>query len=449
MATRGGNRAAAKPPKREPAQVADSKLVAERGELEVTALVAMAAPYNPRKIDADEMAALRRSIHFFGFVEPLVVNRRFDRIVGGHQRLQAAREEGYTRLPVMFVDLDEPSEKQLNLALNRISGEWDDDKLRALLADLSAAGADLKLTGFGDEELAELLRKAATSGNTDADDAPPLAEKALTVAGDLWELGAHRLICGDARQPQTLALLMAGHQVDLVLTDPPYNVAYEGTASKKRRGIANDSMSPQQFYSFLHEAFAAVRTVAKDGAGIYVFHAHMESSNFHLAIGNAGWRLAQCCVWVKHALQFGRQDYHWQHEPVLYGWNPSGSHRWYADRKQTTVWNFDKPSRSDLHPTMKPVAMLEYILGNSSRGGDVVLDAFGGSGSTLIACEKLSRMARLVELDPLYCDVIVRRWQDFSGKVAVHAGTGETFAERQRAVAPDAELHGVAAQMNG
>lgn len=406
----------------------------------VAELLALAAPYNPRTITDHDFEALRRSLRFFGAVEPVVANRRTHRLVGGHQRLRAAEAEGWVVMPVHWVDLDEPSEKQLNLSLNRISGDWDEDKLVALLRDLQASGADLDLTGFDEDELAKLLAPEPREGLTEDDDAPDVAPTAVSVLGDVWVLGEHRLVCGDACSDEVLARLMAGYRADLVVTDPPYNVAYEGKTAKRLR-IANDQQSEAAFRAFLEAAMRGLYAQAKDGAALYVFHADTEGEAFRAALGAAGWKLSQCCVWAKQTMVMGRQDYHWQHEPVLYGWKPTAAHRWYSDRKQTTLWHFDRPSRSEAHPTMKPVAMLEYLLGNSSRGGDLVLDSFGGSGSTLIACEKLGRAARLVELDPLYCDVIVRRWQDFSGAEA-RLESGETFAERAALTASPADSGG-------
>jgi len=388
----------------------------EYGTLSRAKLLTMRADYNPRTITPQQKEALGRSLGVFGFVQPIIVNRRFERIVGGHQRVEVAPDGD---LPVVWVDLDEAGERQLNLALNRIHGEWDDLKLRALLVDLDTRGADLTLTGFTEDELRALLT-VETVGLTEPDDAPALGESSENAQGVLWEMGRHVLVCGDSTDVAVLEKLMDGYRADLVLTDPPYNVAYNGGG--KRREIANDDQTDGDFAAFLARAFHAALSVSKDGAGAYVFHADTEGANFRRTFVESGWRLAQCCVWVKSSLVLGRSDYHWQHEPCLYGWNQDGAHRWYGDRKQTTVWHFDRPQKSDLHPTMKPVALLEYLLGNSSRGGDVVLDPFGGSGSTLIACEKAGRAARLVELDPKYCDVIVKRWEEFTGQQAVRHG---------------------------
>jgi DNA modification methylase len=386
----------------------------EYGTLPRSELLQMSADYNPRQISADALAALERSLGTFGFVQPVIVNRRSGKIVGGHQRVQAAPDGD---LPVVWVDLDAHGERQLNLALNKISGDWDDQKLRALLTDLSVEGADLSLTGFSDEELRALLA-VQTEGLTDPDEAPAVGESTDTALGVWWELGSHRLVCGDSTDVTALEKLMDGYRADLVLTDPPYGVSYEG-GSKPREAIGNDEKEDDALREFLAAAFFPMRACAKGGAGIYVFHAGLRTAPTQLALALAGWRVSQLCVWVKGNASFTRSDYHWAHEMCAYGWNPDGAHRWYGDRKQTTVWSFDRPMKSDLHPTMKPVALLEYLLGNSSRGGDVVLDPFGGSGSTLIACEKTGRACRMVELDPRYCDVIVKRWEDFTGGKAV------------------------------
>jgi DNA modification methylase len=376
-------------------------------------LLEMSADYNPRTIGSAELAALERSLATFGFVQPVIVNRRSGKIVGGHQRVKAAPDGP---LPVVYVDLDEHGERQLNLALNKISGAWDDAKLRALLGDLSAEGADLSLTGFSEDELRALLAKS-TEGLTDPDEAPAVGESTDTAAGVWWELGAHRLVCGDSTDVAVLEKLMDGYRADLVLTDPPYGVGYSGTATKERAEIANDGTDPS---TTLRAAFHGARVVSKPGSAFYAFYADRASRVELDAALDAGWRVAQICIWAKHHFVLSRAgDYHVQHEPCLYGWNPDASHRWYGDRKQSTLWQFDRPMKSDLHPTMKPIALLEYLLGNSSRGGDLVLDPFGGSGSTLIACEKTGRACRMVELDPRYCDVIVKRWQDFTGQQAV------------------------------
>lgn len=265
------------------------------------------------------------------------------------------------------------------------------------------------------------LEVAPAEGLTDDDAVPETPEAPQTRLGDRYQLGAHRLLCGDSTCIDDVEKLMDGDQADLVVTDPPYNVAYEGK-TKDALTIANDRLADGDFYQFLLAAYTAMFAVTKDGAGIYIFHADTEGLNFRKAMMAAGFKLAQCCVWVKQTMVLGRQDYHWQHEPILYGWKPTAGHHWYADRKQTTVWPFDRPARSEAHPTMKPVDLIAYPIQNSSQAGDIVFDPFGGSGSTLIACEKTGRKARLMEIDPKYCDVIVKRWEEFTGKKAERIG---------------------------
>jgi len=385
-------------------------------------------PYvrNPRRNDAaiDKVAA---SIKEFGFRQPIVTDCEMVIIVG-HTRLMAARKLGLTKVPVHVANgLTSAQVKAYRLADNRVheEAEWNDDLLAIELADLQGAGFDLSLTGFDDDELASLLAEG-NEGLTDPDEAPPVEEVAVSQSGDLWLLGKHRLLCGDSTKPADLDRVMDGNKADLIITDPPYNVDYEGK-TKDALTIQNDSKTDKQFFEFLLAAYKAMLGVVKNGAGIYVFHADLEAVNFRRAFRESGWKLSQCCVWVKQTIVMGRSDYHWQHEPVLYGWKPTAGHRWYSDRKQSTVWRFDRPTRSLEHPTMKPIELLEYPMKNSSRGGDVILDPFGGSGSTLIACEKNGRMARTIELDPLYCDVIIRRWQNFTGKEAKRED-GKSFA---------------------
>ena len=299
---------------------------------------------------------------------------------------------------------------------------WDFELLGPELMDLQNLGfGNLELTGFDEKEIADFLAGAASPGQeglTPDDEVPALREAAVAQPGELWRLGDHRLLCGDAMILADVKRVLSGARADLVIIDPPYNVDYEG-ATKEKLKIKNDRMADSLFFSFLLKAYENLAGVTKEGAGIYVFHADTEGVNFRRALVEAGWKLAQCCVWVKQTLVMGRQDYHWQHEPILYGWKPGASHRWFTDRKQTTVWNFDKPARSTEHPTMKPVDLIAYQILNSSRNGDVVLDTFGGAGSTLIACAKHGREARLLEIDPKYCDVIIRRWQEWSGEKAL------------------------------
>lgn len=383
---------------------------------------------NSRTHSGAQVAQIAASIREFGWTNPVLVDGD-NGIIAGHGRVLAARKLGLTEVPCIEIrDMTEAQKRAYVIADNKLAENagWDEELLALELGELKADGFDLDLIGFDVEDLGKLLEPDAMTGLTDDDDAPEVAEVAISRPGDVWVLGSHRLMCGDSTSVADVERLMDGYKADLIVTDPPYNVAYEGGTAEKLT-IQNDSMSGEAFFQFLLAAYGAMFAVAKDGAGLYVFHADSEGVNFRKAMTDAGFKLAQCCVWVKQSLVLGRQDYHWQHEPVLYGWKPTGAHRWYSDRKQSTVWNFDRPARNDVHPTMKPVALIEYPLCNSSRGGDVVLDLFGGSGSTLIACEKHSRSARLMELDPKYCDVIIRRWQEFTGKAATLAETDQAF----------------------
>lgn len=388
-------------------------------------------PYcrNSRTHSDAQVAQIAASIKEFGWTNPVLVDGD-NGIIAGHGRILAARKLGLIEVPCIELShMTETQKRAYVIADNRLAENagWDNELLALELGDLKAEGFDLDMLGFDIEELGALLEPDAKDGLTDEDSAPELGDTPISQAGDVWLCGDHRVMCGDSTSTADVERLMAGYKADLIITDPPYNVAYEGGTEKKLT-IKNDSMSAESFYQFLLAAYTAMFLVAKDGAGLYVFHADSEGMNFRKAMVEAGFKLAQCCVWVKQQFVMGRQDYHWQHEPVLYGWKATAAHRWYTDRKQSTVWNFDRPQRNDVHPTMKPIALIEYPLLNSSRGGDVVLDLFGGSGSTLIACEKHSRSSRLMELDGKYCDVIVKRWQEFTGGDATLEGTQQTFA---------------------
>ena len=391
-------------------------------------------PYarNPRVNEGavDKVAA---SLREFGWKQPVVVDSQGVLVVG-HTRVLAAKKLGMSEAPVVVAaDLTPAQCKAYRLADNRTNeeAEWNRPLLALELEDLKFEDFDLRLTGFDADELGglEALANAQVEGLTDPDDAPEPPAIPVSVPGDLWICGNHRVLCGDATQSGDLEKLMAGEPADLVVTDPPYNVAYDGTATKRRSRIANDSANDETFRQFLTEAARNLFACSRDGAGIYVFHPDIETLNFIGAFAEAGWLHSQHCIWIKQHFVLGRKDYHYQHEMVLYGWKPTAPHAWHADRKQTTVWNFDKPDSSAHHSTMKPVALVEYPIANSSREGDVVLDLFGGSGSVLIACEKTARRGRLMELDPKYVDVIVRRWEEFTGRKAVHED-GSRFQDR-------------------
>ncbi|MBX9678682.1 MAG: DNA modification methylase, partial [Gemmataceae bacterium] len=296
---------------------------------------------------------------------------------------------------------------------------WDDDKLTAELMELAKQDYDLDLTGFSADEIAGYIEGPPAEGLTDPDEVPETAP-AITQPGDLWLLGDHRLLCGDSTKAEDVARLMAGQEADLFLSDPPYNVAYVGK-TKDALTIENDSMEAAEFRAFLVAAFAQAFSVMKPGAAFYIWHADSEGYNFRGAVHDCGQSVRQCLIWKKQALVLGRQDYHWIHEPCLYGWKEGAAHSWYADRKQTTVLEFDRPNANDVHPTMKPVAMFAYQIGNSTASQALVFDPFLGSGTTLIACEQLGRRCFGMELSPQYCDVIVKRWEQFTGKKAERA----------------------------
>lgn len=414
-------------------------------------------PYerNSRTHSRGQVETLARSIREYGFTNPILLAED-GTIIAGHGRLQAAQALGMDQVPtITLAGLSEAQRRALVLADNRIALDagWDVEMLRVELADLRSDGFDLSLTGFSLEELDNLL--APPEDARDPDDAPALPAEAQSKPGDVYVMGSHRLIVGDATDQLALHRLMDGALADIVWTDPPYNVAYEGTAGS----IVNDDMGDREFYQLLLGAFTGLFAWMKPGAAIYVAHADTEGLNFRGSFKAAGFKLSGCIVWRKDALVLGRSDYQWQHEPILYGWKPGSAHRWYGGRKQTTVMDLgdgspfqrlpdgrfqitvgdrvmivggaetveevvpsviraEKPKRSDLHPTMKPVELIERMLRHNARPGDIVLDPFGGSGSTLIAADRLGMCARLVELDPKYADVIVGRWEAWSGRRA-------------------------------
>lgn len=414
---------------------------------------------NSRLHSDAQVAQLAASIREFGFTNPVLIDPDKN-LIAGHGRVMAARKLGLASVPAIVVTgLDERKRRALVIADNKLAmnATWDDEVLKNELSDL--AGDFGELMGFSEDELNNIFAEfndSVVDGETDDDEVPELQEKSITVLGDIWILGRHRLMCGDSTSIESVEKLTDGKLVDMVWTDPPYNVAYEGGTGMT---IQNDDMGDAQFKQFLTDAFVAAYAVTKMGGPIYIAHADSEGINFRTAMTAAGWDQKQTLIWVKNSLVMGRQDYQWQHEPILYGWKPGAAHSWYGFRNKTTVINDDvklnsldkkeliriitamqnaekttiirenKPHRNDIHPTMKPVALVETMLENSSQERELVLDLFGGGGSTLIACEKTNRQARLMELDPKYVDVIVKRWQDFTGKKATHAETGKTFAE--------------------
>ena len=389
-------------------------------------------PYakNSRTHSEEQVAQIAASIREWGWTTPILVDEAGS-IIAGHGRLQAARRLQMTEVPVVVASgWSEAQKRAYVIADNKLAlnAGWDNELLSLELGELGDLGFDLELTGFSDEEIKALMPVQGTDGLTDPDDAPAVQENHVTVPGDVWVMGKHRLLCGDSTSVDDLTKLTGGQLVDMWLTDPPYNVAYEGK-TKDALKIKNDEMGDDQFRQFLRDAYTAADMVMKPGSVFYIWHADSEGYNFRGAAKDAGWTVRQCLIWKKSSLVLGRQDYQWRHEPCLYGWKDGAGHLWAADRKQTTILEFDKPSRNGEHPTMKPVALFEYQMLNNTKGGDLVLDSFGGSGTTLIAAEKNGRTAMLMELDPRYCDVIVKRWQDFTGKQAAHADTGKTFEE--------------------
>lgn len=388
-------------------------------KIEITKL--KPAEYNPRKDlkpEDEEYQKIKRSIIEFGYVAPVIVNSDMT-VIGGHQRLKVLKELGYNEVECVVVDLNKNKEKALNIALNKISGDWDNSKLEELLAELKETDIDLDITGFYFDEVDNILKDITGSKEDDFDIQQALDEidEPITKTGDIWILGKHRLMCGDSTQKEQVLCLMNNQEADMILTDPPYNVDYEGKTADALK-IENDNMNEIEFYNFLLDSFRNMYESVKYGGSVYVFHADTEGLNFRNAFKSCGFKLAQCLVWVKNTFVMGRQDYQWRHEPILYGWKEGAGHYFVDDRKQSTVLEFDKPSRNAEHPTMKPVDLLVYLIKNSSKEDNLILDLFGGSGSTLIAAEQTKRKCYTMELDPKYCDVIVKRWETLTGEKA-------------------------------
>ncbi len=392
-------------------------------------------PYarNARTHSDEQVARIAASIKEFGWTNPIIIDGE-NGIVAGHGRTLAARKLGLTEVPcIELKNLTETQKRAYILADNRLALDagWDNEMLALELGDLKDAGVDLELTGFSDEELDELLATPTESADGDEDEAPEPQEDPVSKRGDVWILGAHRVMCGDSCSADDISKLFGSTgggtpTVSLYLTDPPYNVAYEG-GTKDALTIQNDNMEDGQFRQFLVDAFSMADTVMQPGAVFYIWHADSEGFNFRGACRDVGWPIRECLIWAKNMFVMGRQDYQWRHEPCLYGWKEGAAHKWYSDRSQSTVLEFDKPTRNGVHPTMKPVELFRYLIENSSKKGDVVFDSFGGSGTTLIASEETGRVARLMELDPRYVDVIVKRWQEMTGKEATLEETGATF----------------------
>ena len=372
-------------------------------------------PYvnNARTHSQEQVNKLRGSLREFGFINPVIIDSDFN-VIAGHGRLMAAKEEGIEEVPCVLVDyLTEAQKKAYILADNRYAQDagWDEELLRLEIESLEGMDFDVSLTGFDDQEIADLFADGESTGAEDDDfDLSDALEKAAFVErGDVWQVGRHRLMCGDATSPEDVAILMDGKKANLIITDPPYNVAFE---SSDGLSIKNDKMANDKFYEFLLAAFKNMAEHLEKGGSAYVFHADTEGLNFRKAFIDAGFHLSGCCIWVKNSLVLGRSDYQWQHEPVLYGFLQNGKHYWSknAGRSQTTIWNFDKPKKNKNHPTSKPLDLLAYPIGNSSQENAIVIDTFGGSGSTLMTCEQTNRICHTMELDEKYASVILRRY---------------------------------------
>jgi len=378
------------------------------------------AEYNPRKklkAGDKEYEKIKNSILEFGYVEPVIVN--FDMtVIGGHQRLTVLKDLGYDIVQAVVVHIeDEAKVKALNIALNKITGSWDEQLLADLLVDLQKENFNTDLTGFEPPEVEQLFSKIHNKDikEDDFDVDEELKKPTKSKLGDIWLLGRHRVVCGDSTLPETFKVLMEGKKANLVLTDPPYNVDVEETAGK----IKNDNMSDENFYKFLFASLVNMEQNMEADASIYLFHADTQGLTVRRAFTDAGFYLSGCCIWKKNALVLGRSPYQWKHEPCLFGWKIGGKHQWYADRKQTTIWEYDRPKASREHPTMKPVALMAYPIQNSSMSNCIVLDPFLGSGSTLIAAEETGRICYGVELDEKFVDVIVWRYMEATGKTDV------------------------------
>ena len=367
-------------------------------------------PYvnNARTHSPAQITKLRSSLREFGFINPVIIDRDFN-VIAGHGRIMAAKEEGIKEVPCVFADyLTEAQKKAYIIADNRMAMDagWDEELLRVEIEALQGMDFDPSLTGFDEKELATLFNNGIEAKDDDFDVSAELEKPTITHNGDVWILGKHRLVCGDSTKAETFEALMQGEKANLVITDPPYNVNYEGSAGK----IKNDNMADEKFYNFLKDAFTNTEAVMADDASIYVFHADTEGLNFRKAFQDSGFYLSGTCIWKKQSLVLGRSPYQWQHEPILFGWKKKGKHQWYTGRKESTIWEFDKPKKNADHPTMKPIPLLAYPIVNSSMTNCIVLDPFGGSGSTLIACQQTDRICRTIELDEKFCDVIVKRY---------------------------------------
>ena len=373
-------------------------------------------PYvnNARTHSPEQINKLRASLREFGFINPVIIDKDFN-IIAGHGRVLAARTEGIQEIPCVLVDyLTEAQKKAYILADNRMAMDagWDEELLKVELESLEGEAFDLSLTGFDEKELADLFKEDSEIQDDDYDLTAALEKASFVEKGDRWIVGRHVLYCGDATNEEDVNKLMEDKKANLILTDTPYGVSFCSSAGLK---IQNDSLKNEDFYNFLLKAFKNMVTHVEAGASAYIFHADTEGLNFRTAFVDAGFHLAGCCIWKKDSLVLGRSDYQWQHEPVLYGFLKNGKHNWYSDRKQTTIWEFAKPKRSENHPTSKPLDLLSYPIKNSSQENAIVIDTFGGSGSTLMACELTNRICYTMELDEKYASVILRRYVENGG----------------------------------
>lgn len=380
-------------------------------------------PYarNARTHSDEQIERIANSIKEFGWTNPILIDGE-NGIIAGHGRILAARKLGIEKVPTIELSgLTEAQKRAYIIADNRLALDagWDEDILKLEFAELEKEGFELSKTGFSDEEIREMMADLdrEVDGVEDVETPEP-PKNPKTKRGEIWILGTHRLMCGDSTSVEDVQEVMGGGIADLWLTDPPYNVAYQGK-TKDALTIQNDEMDDESFRRFLVSAYSAADSVLKEGAAFYIWHADSEGFNFRGACRDVGWKVRECLIWSKNTFVLGRQDYQWQHEPCLYGWKDGAAHNWYSDRSQTTILEFDRPNRNAEHPTMKPVGLFQYLIGNSTKPGDIVLDSFGGSGTTLIACEQTGRSARIIELDPCYCDVIIERWQNLTGQRAV------------------------------
>ena len=389
-------------------------------------------PRNPNTHPEEQIKLLSKIIKAQGWRMPITISSRSGFIVKGHGRLMAAIAAGEEYVPVEYQNYATEAEEYADLiADNRIAelSSIDEDVLTELLKEMEAEGIDLELSGYEEQELEDLLasfeEEAAEPGELEDDFEIELPAEPKAKAGDIYQLGRHRLMCGNSTSEEDVYALMNGEKCSLLITDPPYNVNYEGK-TKDKLTIQNDQKDDISFRQFLVDAFKCADNVMKPGAAFYIWHADSEGYNFRGACRDNGWKVRQCLIWNKNSLVLGRQDYHWKHEPCLYGWKDGASHTWNSDRAQTTVLDFDRPSRNAEHPTMKPVELFDYQIRNNTHKNDIVLDLFGGSGTTIIACEQNGRTAYVNELDPKYVDVIINRWETLTGEKVVLLNAADT-----------------------